>query len=157
MQHELQRLLPRHYEVMRLCLLGYMAKDIALTLNLSPVGVGLIINSPLFQDELARRRDSKIKKEDDIETITAIDILEKAAPTAAQKHIDLLSSKSERVAQASANTILDKVLQTKQGDRTIIQIDNAVVNLLHVTIQELKDAGFTENVPKIERADVAAV
>lgn len=51
----IQRLQTRHKRILDMHLAGARRKDIATALNMTPEGVGLIIKSPLFQDELARR------------------------------------------------------------------------------------------------------
>ena len=156
-QNELQRLLPRHYEILRLCLLGLTRKDISLAVKMSPEGVGLVINSPLFQDELSKRRqnqfqeDLNVRGEGDVE---AINILQEAASSAARKHVSLLSSDNERVAQISANSILDRVLGSKGEIEGVVKLDKATINLLQITINEIRDSTLASCAPEIEREDV---
>lgn len=53
----IQRLLPRHFGLLKLVLSGvYSNGDMARMLGYTPENIRLVINSPLFQDELARRR-----------------------------------------------------------------------------------------------------
>lgn len=155
-QNELKRLLPRHYEIMRMCLSGLRAKDIATALKppMTPIGVSLVINSPLFQDGLAREREGQFKADSVARTEDAMDILEEAASDAANKHVALLDSKNERIAQASANAILDRVLSKEDAGLGIVKLDPAVVNILQITINELKEAAVESNVPEIERKDI---
>ena len=154
-QNELKRLLPRHYKILSLCLEGFRRTDIAEALGMSPVGVGLIINSPLFQDELARQRVGKNQDSRDIaatQDLDAMNILQKAASAAAQKHVDLLQSTNERTSQLSANSILDRVLSREGSVAT--KLDANVINILQVTIKELQKDEFRSCAPPIERADV---
>lgn len=157
--NELRKLLPRHFEIVRLCLQGLRIKDIAMALKppMSADGVGIIINSPLFQDELVRRRRVQDAQDRDLRTdvtISAIKVLEDAASSAAQTHVDLLESKSERTQQISANAILDRVLQKGGDDSAGVKIDADVINILHITINELKENPGESNAPPIERKDV---
>ncbi len=155
-QNELQRLTQSHYEIMRLCLLGLHTTDIALAMKMTPVGVGLIINSPLFQDELAKRREKQFQVAEEIKTkqdLEAMDILKAAASDAANTHVNLLKSNDERVAQSSANSILDRVLQ-KSDSAGGVRLDEATINLLQVTINELKVVNLPSTAPPVERKDV---
>jgi DNA-binding MarR family transcriptional regulator len=53
----IQRLLPRHHGILRLVLAGtHSRKEIAEMLGYTPENVSLVIDSPLFQMELSRRR-----------------------------------------------------------------------------------------------------
>lgn len=156
-QHEIQRLLPRHYKILTMCLSGLKSRDIALAMDMSEAGISLIVNSPLFQDELAKRRDKQIKRDEEVESHGALDILERAAISAAQKHVDLLGSESDRIAQISANAILDRVIQRKGDDGQVIQLDKGIINLLQVTINELKEVKSKSDAPMIERQDAEVV
>ena len=155
--NELQRLLPRHYKILRLCIEGLTRKEIALGLSMSPEGVGLIINSPLFQDELAKHREVSMKDAREIsnvQDVEAINILQEAASDAARKHVDLLNSDNDRTAQMSANSILDRVMASDKNGVAGIKIDQNVINLLQITINELKDDKGVSSAPPIEREDV---
>jgi len=153
-QNELQRLLPRHHEIIKMCLCGITRNDIASTLKMSPEGVGLIINSPLFQDELARQREMQIRKDSEVRSNDALDILQNAAADAAQKHVNLLDSDDERVVQASANAILDRVLKGNDAGKGLVKLDQGVVNMLQITINEIKIHNIPSNAPDIERTDI---
>ena len=152
--NELQRLLPRHFKIMQLCLTGLNRKDIALALGMSPEGVGLIINSPLFQDELASKRVKADAEAQELEHIGALTILENSANAAAQKHVDLLNSESDRVAQISATAILDRVMEKKVIAARGVKLDAEVVNLLQITINEISNSKIKPAAPPIERKDI---
>ncbi len=155
--NELQRLLPRHYKILALCIEGFTRKDIALALEMSPEGVGLIINSPLFQDELAKRRVSSISDARQLSVtkdLSALNIMQEAATSAAQKHVDLLSSENDRTAQMSANSILDRVLAVDKQNVGAMKLDQTIINLLQITINEIKASEVESNAPPIERLDV---
>ncbi len=143
MGNKINRLLPRHFKIRDLALQGLSRNEIALEMGMSPVGIGLIINSPKFQDELARRRDQIEKKSDEglaTSLSQAKNVLADAAEDAAQVHVDLLVSSDERVKQNSANQILDRVGIAKaerggSGDINV-QINAEQVNILEVALQE---------------------
>ncbi len=155
--NELQRLLPRHYKILSLCVEGFTRKDIALSLGMSPEGVGLIINSPLFQDELVKQRASSMQDARTLSTVkdqTALNILQEAAVDAANKHVTLLDSENDRTAQMSANSILDRVMAGDKQNVSGMKLDVNIVNLLQITINELRGKEHESTAPPIERLDV---
>jgi hypothetical protein len=80
--------------MINLALAGQGRKEIAQALDITPEGVGTIMRSPVFQDELARRREELNKEVNQrLATIPeqAKKELEDAALTAARTHIDLLN------------------------------------------------------------------
>ena len=156
-ENELQRLLPRHFRMLDLCLQGLSRNDIALVCGVTPESVGLVINSPLFQDELARRRQGQYIENKDKRTLNegeALDILQKASAKAANRHVELLDSDNERTVQASANAILDRVLAVKGSEVGAVKIDQTIINLLQITVNELKGALIESKAPPVERSDV---
>ena len=111
MAYQLKRLQARHYKIMDLLLLGKRQCDIAEEMGLSKYGVSIIARSPVFQDQLARRRVEHNARLDDREAarrLSAREFLDNAARDAAKKQISLLLSSNERVAQVSAMDILDR-------------------------------------------------
>ena len=155
--NELQRLLPRHYKILSLCVEGLTRKDIALTLGMSPEGVGLIINSPLFQDELAKQRVVSMQDARNLSVEkdqSALNIMQGAAVEAANVHVGLLESDNDRTAQMSANAILDRVLASDKQNVGAMKLDSTVVNLIQITINELRGKEHDSNAPPIERTDV---
>jgi predicted transcriptional regulator len=111
MKHELKRLLPRHFRIMELVLLGKKQTEIAEELGLSNYGVSVIINSPVFQEELGRRREEQNAHADEVEVVrrlNAREVLDRVAVEVAQRQVALLESPDERVAQKAAMDILDR-------------------------------------------------
>ena len=139
-QPELSRLLPRHYKILELALEGFDTKEIALAMEMSPVGIGLIINSPLFQDELSRRRKTRENQHDDVLVSTAIDAqntLQKAANLAAQTQVGLLSSEDPRVQLQAASAVLDRVLEKKSsGSQGVLVLGVDALKLLEEALSE---------------------
>ena len=148
---DLDRLLPRHFEVMELVLRGNGPSEIAQVMGMSPQGISLIINAPLFQDALTRRRDQMQKNQDEgdiVASVKALEVLENAAVDAAKTHVSLLESSDPRVAAASANAILDRVLEKKTGvQANVFVFDEKALNALKSVMQESKDS--RKNVPSI--------
>ena len=111
MAHTLQTLNARHYKIIDFCLRGWTNKQIAAHLGMTSVGVGIIVNSPNFQHELALRR-SKLEDVSDSTIIHSDDAVTKAiragtldAVKALVKGID---SEDERVQLKAAAEILDR-------------------------------------------------
>ena len=116
MSSQLQRLLPRHQRVIDLCLEGLSGVEMAKRMGMTPVGISFIVNSPIFQTELSRRRDNMSKSHDHavgVEVIKAKRVLEGAAVEAAEKHVGLLGCDDDAIAQRSASEILNRVGLTK--------------------------------------------
>lgn len=133
---EIQRMLPRHFAILNLVLAGNGPKEIAQALGMTPQAISLIMNSPIFQHEVSRRRDG-IDKVVDQELasapIRAKQILEENAAAAAQVHIDIIENEVDpRVRQASANSILDRVFGDgkKMTQANVIVLEaGAILNL----------------------------
>ena len=145
MKTDLQRLLPRHFKIIDLCLAGLSRKQIADEVGLTTQAVSNITNSPLFQDEIARRR-KKLEKEVDQEVVDGLkearDLIIQNAKKAAQVHVDLLEEEDPRIRQASASAILQKAFGGSVGDDSkkeggvVIKPEQAQVLVL--AIQETK-------------------
>jgi len=109
-------------------------------MEMSPVGIGLIINSPLFQDELSRRRKTRENQHDDVLVSTAIDAqntLQKAANLAAQTQVGLLSSEDPRVQLQAASAVLDRVLEKKSsGSQGVLVLGVDALKLLEEALSE---------------------
>jgi len=141
MPHELQRLLPRHFFIIDLAIAGLGQKDIAEVAGMSQAGIGLILRSPLVQDELARRRAHKERALDQglVSTISrAKEVLESHAVDAAQKHVDLIHSLDENVAQRSATDILNRVFK-QEGHQVGMTLVMPVVDIENLR-RALKEA-----------------
>jgi len=142
--NSINRLLPRHFKILDLALQGLSRTQIAERMEMSPVGVGLILNSPKFQDELARRRTEIDKKSDEglaTNLANAKEILSNAAEDAAQVHVDLLNSEDDRVKQFSANQVLDRVGLARAekgggGDFNVAVINAESLQVLQVALKE---------------------
>ena len=143
--NQIDRMLPRHHEILKLALMGLSHKVIAERMGMTPVGIGLVVNSPIFQDNLARRRESIERKSDEglaTSLATARDVLNNAAEDAAKVHVAMMmDDKEDRVRQFSANSILDRVGLAKAerqggGGDTNITIDGNAVVMLQLALEE---------------------
>ncbi len=109
--NELQRLAGRHQKILDLHLDGRTNLQISQLMKITPQSVGNIINSPIAQGEISRRRDSyqKAKEEQSVRVETnALDILNVASNDAARTQVELLDSLKPEVRQRSAMDILDR-------------------------------------------------
>jgi len=138
----IKRLLPRHFKILELCLEGFDNKTIAQALGISTVTVSSIINAPLFQHELSRRRRDHERQSDELRLKTlqqAKAQLENAATQAVEKHISLMEhSEDERVQLASAKSILDRVFhpsESRDSQKGIV-LNADSVKILQVAIKE---------------------
>jgi hypothetical protein len=142
MAFDLKRLLPRHHTILDMVVSGLSNREIAAAVGLNHHSVGDIVNSPLFQDALARRRQAGSTSLDAglaESSIRAQGILSEAAPLAAQRHVDLLESDDDRVAQASANAILDRVLgkgQDHSSVTNVVVLEPGAIQVLQLALAE---------------------
>ena len=141
--YELKRLLPRHHEIVKRCLLGYTNIAIADELGMSNRSISLITNSPLFQQELSRRR--KLVESEETKIVSgglkqARQILDDNSALAAQTQVDLLCSDEERVKSSAAKDILDRTIGSKvDGAQAVgVVIDAAALELVKETFNQVK-------------------
>jgi predicted transcriptional regulator len=107
MSYQLKKLLPRHFKVMDLLLLGKKQKEIAEELDLTPQAVSSIVNSPIFQERLASRKHEVLNRSEPNE-LSAKQLLEKTVIEAVKKLAEMLGSKDDRTALKAAIDILDR-------------------------------------------------
>lgn len=139
--NDLQRLLPRHFKVLDLALLGLGAKEIAEELEMTPQGVSNILNSPKFQNEIALRRKQQ-NADIDKTKVTALsrvkEIFEENAEKAANVHVDALEHEDIRVRQTSATAILNRIYDGEKGTggNTGLSISADSIQILQIAIKE---------------------
>lgn len=142
--NELQRLLPRHFQIIDLSLAGYGPKEIAQAMDMTPQAISLITNSPLFQDEISRRRES-IEKETNSNLASipmmAKKALEASSLQAANTLVYHLNSPDPKAAISSANSILDRVFGKKddQSSQQVVILEAGALQVLQVTMKELEN------------------
>ena len=111
--HKLHRLHPQHYKILELARRGKRNMDIALAMGVTRRTVSNVFQSPVFQEELARRRERLNREMDERVVQLALHVkqlLDKASPEAVQVHVDCLDDESPTVRLRSAKTILDLVM-----------------------------------------------
>jgi len=142
-QHEIQRMLPRHYKILDLVLAGHGTAEIAQAVDMSPQAISLITNSSIFQHEVSQRRQSITKSVDEqlaLAPVRAKALLDRNAEKAAQVHIDLLDEDKcpdPRVRQASANAILDRVFGDSKNQKSqVVMLDVGSINILNIALKE---------------------
>jgi hypothetical protein len=153
MQQQLQKLLPRHFAIIKMVLAGYDRKQICEATELSPWAVSAITRSPIFQAEIARRRRQddhvalEVEREAEVGKVRSMkdqarQILEDASPEAATALRELVGSQNDGVRMQSAKTVLDRVFAdegpSKGGVNINISAEDA--NLLVVALKESNDA-----------------
>lgn len=148
----LQKLIPRHFKILDRYLEGVSQVDIAKELGMHAVSVGLIVRSPVFQNELAKRRSER-DQEDKVlrqtNLVQAKSILENGASKAAEVQVNLLGSEDERVQLASSNSILDRVFGDEKGPvQGSVVINTESVQLLNLAVQESRAFDISPPAPK---------
>lgn len=113
MGYHIQRMMPRHFRIMDLVLQGKTCVQIGKELGCHPDTVTNVSHSPIFQDELARRRARIERQRDDaaaVETFQAKQVIEEAAVDAARAQVDALESPQATIKLRAADAILDRAL-----------------------------------------------
>ena len=111
MTARIRRLLPRHHRIIDLALEGKSRKEIAEIVALTARAISNITGSPVFQNELSRRRRELERKTNEAIARTLTEVRQRAgaaAMGAVDTHLRLLRSKDPRVAQKAAMEILDR-------------------------------------------------
>lgn len=136
--HQLQKLIPRHFKILDLYLEGMSQVDIAKEVGMHQANIGLVVRSPVFQNELALRRSLREKDEKELRQtglVQAKGVLEGAAFRAAETQVGLLESEDDRIKLASSNSILDRVFGDEKGPVGVV-INTETVQLLSLAVQE---------------------
>ena len=110
--YHIQKLTPRHHEILTRHLAGESNKDIAAALNITPQIVSILVNSPNFQHELAKRRgvvEALANDKLSDQTNEAEELLRKNALRAASALVEGLDEESFSNRKNSATEILDRV------------------------------------------------
>ncbi len=119
MSFQLQKLLPRHYQIIDLFLDGNLTiKQIAEKVSMTVPGISNIRNSPTFQHELTLRKTQRDKTYDELASrekaddlsirMRTDDLIRQSTEDAANTIIKLLDSEDESVQLRSASDLLDR-------------------------------------------------
>lgn len=136
----IQRLQGHHLRMVELRLSGLKNVEIAKVMKMSPENVSLVLSSPLFQDELAKRREQRNRIKDEIAGVQENDanrILADAESTAAQTMSDLLQSQDEKMKFSAAKDILDR---RGLGKGTQVPVTHITIDRLNLLVQAQNEA-----------------
>lgn len=142
MGHELQALSARHHSMVGDAIAGMTRKDIAEKYGMTPEGVGGIMKSPIFQDEVARRREKVHGAQEEQIAISTQDIrskLNQASERAADTMIGLMDAPTPEMRFKSSQYVLDRVLgkEAPAGPATgMITIQADQLQILLVAMKE---------------------
>lgn len=145
MAHEIQRMQSRHHLMVDYHLTGMSNREIAEALEVTPENVGAVMNSPIVQGEIARRRNNQtqLQTQKQVNTVVrAREMVEENAARAVQKHIDLMdSAKAESLQLKAAENLLRFVYgeEKKGGPQTVVVIHANDVNFLKQVLAEDTD------------------
>ena len=137
----IQRMLPRHFRMLDLTLAGLGRKDIAETLGVSVQTVSNVQSSPLFQDELERRKlvvDKNVDEGLANTPIRAKAILDERSVAAAERLGTLIESNDEAVAHRASCSVLNHVLGGEQSKIRPVVINAEQFQLLQLSLEESK-------------------
>ncbi len=145
----IQRLLPRHHGILRLVLAGTFSRgQIAEMIGYTPENVSLVIDSPLFQMELARRR----KDLERTETVAirdgltqARDLLNQTSLAAVEKLEEALTGPDMKLGVDAADKILKHAFPKSQDLRgaQVTQVVALSDEKLSRLREVLSECGFT--------------
>lgn len=165
MPYEIQRLLPRHFNILKLTLAGYDRREISRITGASIWSITAISRSPLFQAELSRKKDKKENNDLELERNAAVGkarsvlsetrkILQAAAPEAATTLRNLLNGRgSDGIKIQSAKTVLDRVFASEDGPAAGRININITTEDTQLIVLALKESHASDIDNEIEHAD----
>lgn len=157
MSYKVQRLLPRHTKILKMVLSGYDRKQISEITGSSLWQVTAVMRSPLFQAELARGKregthnDLELERSAEVGKARSVlqqtrEILDKAAPEAAETLRNLLNNGSSGIKLQSAKTVLDRVFASEDGPTSGRININITTEDSALLILALKESNHARNV-----------
>lgn len=135
---EPQRLTPRHKRIMDLHLAGESNKTIATALGLTKEAVGLIINTPIFQNALSIRRDNVERDLDTQLSSTVVNARNKilaSAEKAVDKLLEHVDSDNESLSLKAVNAVCDLAFGKGEGGHSIT-INAGSLQTLQIALAE---------------------
>ena len=141
MSYEIKKLLPRHYKVMDLMLLGKKQKEIAEELCLSEQAVSSIVNSRVFKEAIPRRK-IEIQEEPVTDALSVGEMLRESIVRSAERLCEMLDSEDERVVLRAAMDILDRAGYPKaagvyRSERAVLVMDDLDVTRIEQALFEI--------------------
>lgn len=153
--NSIQRLLPRHYGLLRLVITGaHTMEQMAQMMGYTPEGLRNVVKSPLFQDELARRR-AVVERSENVAIADGLtmaqDLLKKTAVAAVEKMEEVMATSADHKIQLDAADKILKyafpkdVIKGGNAQTTVVVLDSAKLDRLR---EALNEAGLsTEKAP----------
>ena len=150
---QIQKLMPRHYKILDLSIMGLNATEIAKELKMTAGQVRIIMKAPCFQHQFGLRRsmhEEKISEQAAVNADATREALVKSATDAAMTLVNGLNSLDEKIKIKSAESILDRTGYPKEtkiegGINQTIVIDSKQLNLMNETLNMLgKDTKVEE-------------
>lgn len=147
MANHLQRIQEHHYAIIELCLDGHTIGEIARITDMTTAQISNIVNTPMVQSEIARRRANREKMIDDAHAVkrqVAVGIIHDNIEKAAKAQVALLDSQDERVKQTAVSEIFDLAFNHKKAEvssvrnqQVNINIGNDALNRLDAVLKEI--------------------
>lgn len=148
-RHQIQTMLPRHFQIVHLKVAGLSNVAIAKVVNCSEPTVGIVLRSPLVRVEMQRlmrdKNNGTIQHDADAFASKARMLLEENVEAAAQTQVDLLESEDDSIKLRSSGSILERVLgkvegrEISGGSSITVNIESADVRLLVTALNESKE------------------
>jgi len=139
MANDLKHLLPHHMRILDLTLEGIPRPEIASLVDMTPQQISNIQNSPVFQDELARRRERRNDIVDRTSANALVEAKEKLTALSVQA-VEVLEShlghQDARVQQSAAKDILDRVLKKDGNESQSIVLNDVTIQVLIAAMKE---------------------
>ena len=143
---DLKRLQSRHKKIAELYLEGMKIVDIARELGMPPNSVSRIVNSPLFQDYVSKRREERQRRIDDVKAASVVEARERlknAAMSAVERLEQLMREGSESTQVKSAATILKHAFEEGEDEKVVV-VKGANMALLISALKESEEGEGSE-------------
>lgn len=132
MTHQIQKLLPRHFQILDLLVAGHKNTEVAEIVGCTRETVYAVTRSPLFINEFNRRMrtrnvDGPAQQAEAFES-RARSILNQSAERAAEIQVGLLESNDDSVKLRASGSILDRALGKVDSGVTGSNVTNITIN-----------------------------
>lgn len=147
-RYEIQRILPRHFQMIDLHLAGLQNTQIAEIVGCTRETVGIILRSPLVVAEVQRRLKERnlSSKDQDVDSLVKQTkaILEQSATRAAKRTTELIESDDDSISLRASSSILDRILGTAKdrlptGPAVSVTINATDAKLILTALTESKE------------------
>lgn len=135
----IKRLTSTHQTIMELVLMGRKQAEIASLLDRNPNSISRIVNSPAFQNELAKKRQLREQELAAVEAeqrLDAMRILEENAHLAARKLVELTEDPDAKVSLSAAREILSITHGKKETGAKVVVLEPGSIQVLLAALAE---------------------